>query len=205
MLYGIGLGPGDAELLTLKAVRIIKEVDEVIVPGRLAYSIVSKFREPRLVEFPMGKSEEVTERLAEELASRCDEEDIAFASLGDPAFYSTFQHVAEKVMEINPSIEIEIIPGIPSFTSVFSRTMTFVDAPMLVTTAKMPEIEYITVLKAAKHKEIYAKLKEEGIKRIILAERIYMDSEKIEVFEDIENVPEKSDYFTLIVGRKENE
>ncbi|AEA46844.1 SAM-dependent methyltransferase [Archaeoglobus veneficus] len=201
MLYGVGLGPGDRELLTLKAVRVIKEADEVIVPGKLAYSIVSEFREPRLVEFPMGKSEEVTKKLAAELAERCVDENIAFASLGDPAFYSTFQHVAEEVVRINPSIEVEIIPGIASFTAVFAKMKKFVDAPLIVTTAKMPEVKHVVVLKASKPADIHKKLSQQGFSKILLATRIFMEGEKIEELDDA--IPEKSDYFTLIVGSKE--
>jgi len=202
MLYGVGLGPGDKELLTLKAVRVIKEADEVIVPGMLAYSIVSEFREPRLVKFPMGKSEEVTKRLAEELAERCVNEDIAFTSLGDAMFYSTFQHVAEEVTRINPSVEIEVAPGVASFTAVFARIKTFVDAPMLVTTAKMPEVKHVVVMKASKPAEIYKKLKSRGFDKVILAERIFMEGEKVDELNGL-NTKEKSDYFTLMVGGRE--
>ncbi|MEM1752645.1 MAG: SAM-dependent methyltransferase, partial [Archaeoglobaceae archaeon] len=49
MLYGVSLGPGDPELLTLKAIRVLKEANEVIVPGENAEKLVRRFREPRIV------------------------------------------------------------------------------------------------------------------------------------------------------------
>lgn len=199
MLFGVGLGPGDPKLITLKAIEVLKAVDEVIVPGKLAESLVKDIVKPRVVEFPMGKSREVTIKLAKELAERCVEEDIAFACLGDPMFYSTFQHLAEEVLKINPDIEIEIVPGVSSFTTVFSKIKRFVDVSMLVTTPKDEDIGCVVVLKATKPKEICEHLKRMGMKDIYLAERMFMDGERVEKLDD---PPEKADYFTVIVGMR---
>jgi len=199
MLFGVGLGPGDPKLITLKAIEVLKKVDEVIVPGKLAESLVKDIVKPRVVEFPMGRSREVTIKLARELAERCVEEDIAFACLGDPMFYSTFQHLAEEVLKINPDIEIEIVPGVSSFTTVFSKIKRFVDVSMLVTTPRDEDIGCIVVLKATKPKEICERLKRMGMKDIYLAERMFMDGERVE---KLDNPPEKADYFTVIVGMR---
>jgi precorrin-2/cobalt-factor-2 C20-methyltransferase len=194
MLYGIGLGPGDKELLTLKAVRIIKEVDEVIVPGKLAYGLISDIREPRIVEFPMGKSEEVSKELGEELAERCEDEDVAFCCLGDPVFYSTFQHVVEVVKEHNSRIRIEIIPGITSFTASFSKLGLFVDRPMLVTTPGDGKVDTVAILKATKPRSIAENYPDF---KFYMVERMYMDAERI-----LTEMPEKADYFTVLIGKR---
>lgn len=199
MLFGVGLGPGDPKLITLKAVEVLKAVDEVIVPGKLAESLVKHVVKPRVVEFPMGRSKEVTAKLAEELAGRCVKEDVAFACLGDPMFYSTFQHLVEEILKINPSIEIEIIPGIPSFTTVFSKIKVFIDIPMLVTTLRDDGIGCIVVLKATKPKEICEFLKKMGMREFYLAERMFMEGERIE---KIDEPPERTDYFTIVVGTR---
>ncbi len=199
MLFGVGLGPGDPKLITLKAVEVLKAVDEVIVPGKLAESLVKHIVKPRVVEFPMGKSKEITTKLAEELADRCVKEDIAFACLGDPMFYSTFQHLVEEILKINPNVEIEIIPGLPSFTTVFSKIKRFIDVSMLVTTLKDDDIGCIVVLKATKPKEICELLKKMGMREFYLAERIFMEGERIE---KIEEPPERTDYFTIVVGMR---
>ena len=199
MLFGVGLGPGDPKLITIKAVEVLKAVDEVIVPGRLAESLVKRIVKPRVVEFPMGRSKEITIRLAEELADRCVKEDIAFACLGDPMFYSTFQHLVEEISKINPDVDVEIVPGIPSFTTVFSRIKRFVDTPMLITTLKEDDIGCVVVLKATKPKEICEHLKRMEMKDIYLAERMFMDGERIEKMGE---PPERSDYFTIIVGMR---
>ncbi|ADC66398.1 Uroporphyrin-III C/tetrapyrrole (Corrin/Porphyrin) methyltransferase [Ferroglobus placidus DSM 10642] len=196
MLYGVSLGPGDFELLTLKAYKVLREVEEVIVPGELAYEIVKKIREPRLVKIPMGRAEEVIEELSSELAEKCVEKDVAFAALGDVAFFSTFQKIAEKVVEKNESVKIELIPGVPSFTSVFSKLKLFVNAPILITTPEFEDVKFKVVLKAKNPKKISEALEEEGFE-VVQAEKIFMDGEKICEPE------EKASYFTMVVAWKE--
>ena len=199
MLFGVGLGPGDPKLITLKAIEVLKAVNEVIVPGKLAESLVRHIVKPRVVNFPMGGSRESTIRLAKELAGRCVKEDIAFACLGDPMFYSTFHHLVEEMISINPGIKIEVVPGIPSFTTVFSRIKVFVDNPLLVTTPKDNDIGCVVVSKATKPKEICEYLKKMGMKKFYLAERMFMNGERAE---KIDRPPEKADYFTIIVGTR---
>lgn len=193
MLFGVSLGPGDKELLTVKAVRVLKEADEVIVPGELAYNIVRNYREARIVKFPMGDAERVVEDLSNELADRCVDEDIAFCTLGDVAFFSTFQDLAEKVKEKNPSVKIEMIPGVPSFTSIFSKIGMFVDKPLKIVTPDEEKEGFIVVLKAKESGKIAERLRERGF-RVIEAEKIYMKGEYIG------DVKEKSSYFTILVG-----
>jgi precorrin-2/cobalt-factor-2 C20-methyltransferase len=200
MLIGVGLGPGDPELLTLKAVKAIEEADEVIVPGKLAYDVVSRYRVPRLVEFPMGRSEKIENKLSEELARRCIKEDVVFATLGDAAFFSTFQHIAIKTKQKNPDVEIQMIPGVPSFTAVFSKLNLFVDAPFLVTTPDIGNAEYAVILKAKKPAEVAEKLANDGYRQFIVAERIFMEEEKVEIVSRVGGVRENADYFTLLVG-----
>ncbi len=199
MLFGVGLGPGDPKLITLKAVEVLKAVNEVIVPGKLAESLVRYIVKPRVVNFTMGGSRESVIELAKELADRCVREDIAFACLGDPMFYSTFHHLVEELISINSDIKIEIVPGIPSFTTVFSRIKVFVDSPLLITTLKDGNIGYVVVSKATKPKEVCEYLKKMGMKKFYLAERMFMDGEKVE---KIDRPPEKADYFTIIVGTR---
>ncbi len=133
-LYGIGVGPGDTELLTLKAAKILEKVPVICAPRAsnekesIALSIVQPIidkREDRkkvmIVApiFPMKENIESLKRhwmeasmiIADYLNSG---RDVAFVTLGDPSIFSTFTYV-QKNLETN--YEIEIVPGITSFTA----------------------------------------------------------------------------------------
>ena len=133
-LYGIGVGPGDTELLTLKAARILKDVPVVFTPKSskekesIALSIVKPVLEERedynrlmLVTpiFPMIEDKEELEKIwmtaSEMIAQYLDSgRDVAFITLGDPSVFSTYAYVQKKLIG---DYEIETVPGITSFTA----------------------------------------------------------------------------------------
>jgi precorrin-2/cobalt-factor-2 C20-methyltransferase len=141
-LYVIGVGPGDPELLTLKAVRILKDVSCIVVPkGReegssLALSIVQKalpLDGKEIIEawFPMKKT--VQSEGPNDLDTKWNETvetvisvlnrgiDAAFITIGDPAVYSTFFYLYDKLLERNPLLAIEMVPGISSINASAAR------------------------------------------------------------------------------------
>ena len=155
-LYVIGVGPGDPELLTLKAVRILRTVKCICVPkGReegssMALNIIKKIismDNKELIEahFPMRKTKASAPGSPEsrksfrggEHASELDTKwnetvetvlsilnrgaDMAFITIGDPTIYSTFFYLYDRLLELNPSLSIEIIPGISSITASAAR------------------------------------------------------------------------------------
>ena len=133
-LIGIGVGPGDTELLTLKAARVLKSVPVVFSPKSskekesIALSIVKPILEERkdykrlmLVEpiFPMIEDKEELEKIwnsaAEMIAQYLDSgRDVAFITLGDTSIFSTYSYVQNRLID---RYEIETIPGITSFTA----------------------------------------------------------------------------------------
>jgi len=145
----IGIGPGDPELLTLKAVRIIKESNVLCVPkGReegisLALSIAGKavkLEGKEIIEahFPMMKTrkqstEHRTQNADNMLDVKWDETagnilerlrqgaDVAFLTLGDPTIYSTFFYLYEKLLKLQPDLNIEIVPGVSSINASAAR------------------------------------------------------------------------------------
>ena len=128
-LYGIGVGPGDPELLTLKAHRILQQVPLVCVPqattsgDSLALGIVRKFLNPDAQEimriiFPTNNergASEVWRSAAFRIAERLNEgQDAAFITEGDPMLYSTFSYVLKNIRADYPDVPVEIVPGVSS-------------------------------------------------------------------------------------------
>ena len=131
MLIGLGLGPGDPELLTLQAVRLLREADAVFVPGEIAHRLVAPYRDAEVLPFPMSEDETVIRQAIEESAERIARvagEGIAvFALLGDPNVYSTYSRLAAVIRERYPGIPCTTVPGISAitaFASVAGVTLT---------------------------------------------------------------------------------
>lgn len=134
-LYGVGIGPGDPELLTLKAVKILKAVDVIAAPrgSDWGHSVAWGIAEPSVGEvegqerlfltFPMSKDPaKIVPKLQEafdEIESRLrDGLDVAFITLGDPSLFSTYIYVASEMANRIPGINSVLVPGVSSITSV---------------------------------------------------------------------------------------
>lgn len=131
-LYGLGVGPGDPELLTLKAVRLLKEADVVAVPDKgtgekTALQIVKDFVEGKELLYcptPMVRDKTRLNQCYEEIADDiCDLLDagknVSFITLGDPTIYSTYIYVHKKV--VARGYDAQLVPGVPSFCAVAAR------------------------------------------------------------------------------------
>ena len=138
-LYGIGLGPGDPELLTLKAARILGEVDLVYAPQAntskesYALGIARQFIDPERQEivrlyFPTNDEKaagEVWSRAADELAGKLAKGlSAAFITEGDPSLYSTFSYVMDSLSARHPEVPVEVVPGVTSVTAAAAAART---------------------------------------------------------------------------------
>ena len=141
-LVGVGVGPGDPELVTVKAVRVLGEADLVVVPvmdpleqGRAEATVrahVDHDRLRRLVFALDDRGGPTAERLsaweaaadavAEQLLERGGT--VAFATIGDPNVYSTFTYLADAVRERVPDVEVETVPGITAMQDLAARSGT---------------------------------------------------------------------------------
>ncbi|MEK7376321.1 MAG: precorrin-2 C(20)-methyltransferase [Candidatus Margulisiibacteriota bacterium] len=131
-LYGVGIGPGDPELLTIKAKKILNAVDTIFVPKAkekgisCARSIVeaATSKSGNFIEltFPMTNDRKKLEsywlraarRIAKELKRK---RTAAFVTIGDPFIYSTYIYLLETLRKNFPDIAVETIPGISSFSA----------------------------------------------------------------------------------------
>ncbi|WP_341299539.1 precorrin-2 C(20)-methyltransferase [Lysinibacillus sp. FSL H8-0500] len=137
VLYGLGVGPGDPELITVKAFRVIQESPVIAYPKKLkgsksyAHRIVDVYINPAEKDmlglvFPMTKDEAVLEREWTKSVELVYEKlqqgkDVAFVTEGDPLLYSTFIHMMKLMQEKHPEVEIRTVPGISSFNGSASR------------------------------------------------------------------------------------
>jgi precorrin-2/cobalt-factor-2 C20-methyltransferase len=135
MFYGVGAGPGDPELMTRKAERILKAVDWIFLPagGRSGSSFVRRIVEPlglpaekfRPVSLCMSRdrTDDVNAyvRAAREIVDELRRgKSAAWLTEGDPLFYSTFLHVSEALKRY-PEVRIEIVPGVTSAGAAAAR------------------------------------------------------------------------------------
>jgi precorrin-2/cobalt-factor-2 C20-methyltransferase len=136
-IYAVGVGPGDPELLTRKAERILRSVNVILAPvsnpaeASVALEIIREFidenRQEIIVhQFPMTADRArlipAWQAAADLIASHANTgRSIAFITIGDPLFYSTFIYLLRILREQYPQLPIEIIPGISSINAAASQ------------------------------------------------------------------------------------
>lgn len=228
-LFGVGVGPGDPELITVKAVRVIKEADIIFTAAstKNSYSLAIEIASPYIsqsveikkLSFPMTKDKSEVESAwsenAKAIASALDEGKIAvFLTLGDPTTYSTFGYILKKMACVMPEADIETIPGITSFHAASARLNRILvegEESLLVTSGafggnlirQLGEVENAAIVKAYKNiADINQALKETGLdKKSVAVSKCGREQE--EVFLDIEKLEQrKPDYWTLILASK---
>ncbi|NYB52662.1 MAG: precorrin-2 C(20)-methyltransferase [Methanobacteriaceae archaeon] len=206
-LIGIGVGPGDPELLTVKAVKTLETVPVICAPKSsenkpsVALSIVQGILDARdgeyvVIEplFPMiedkGELERYWAEAAEIMISELEmERDVCFITLGDPSIYSTFSYVARIIKD--KGYNVEMIPGITSFTGCAASagiTLGEKDEIMVVVPKVDQRLEEImdhadtaVIMKTSRHSEMLEEIisKDPRDKRVISVQNCGMDNEKI--------------------------
>lgn len=221
-LYGVGVGPGDPELLTLKAVRIMKECDMIALPSstlekcvayQIALLVVPELSEKEIltITMPMVKDETILmeshQKGAELLASHLKEgKNIAFLTLGDPCVYSTYLYVQKRVEKMGFSTEF--INGIPSFCAAAAKlniSLAEKEQPVTIIPGSYPMENLITqsgtkvLMKSGKNigqvKEILSKTDLD----VYLVENCGMKNEA--VYHGADEIPETSSYYSLIIAK----
>lgn len=199
MLAGVGLGPGDPDLLTLAAIKALKKSSRVFVPGKLAQELVSPYAESRILEFPMIQDIKELSKIWENNAVIVSEEArkgfVSFAVLGDPNVFSTFSHLKRAIQAKFPEIEIITIPGVSSITAQAARTNTSIDGSFIVSDGS--PVDTKIVLKSRHPAETKNLLMDEGFDDFVFAERLFMNNEKV-----TEEIPQTGDYFSLMIAKK---
>ncbi len=206
-LYGIGVGPGDPEYMTLKAVRLIQEADVVAVPVKdeteasVALDIArgaTEIPEEKIVKvlFRMdpdkAKREACRKEAMEKIKAILDEgKTIAMLALGDIGIYSTYSYVHRMLREDN--YDVQMISGIPSFCAGASKANIsivegndgFAVIPSLKGIDQVEEIidifENLVIMKVGGHvKEVYDLLEARGRQeKAIIISNVGMEGEYV--------------------------
>ncbi|WP_326723989.1 precorrin-2 C(20)-methyltransferase [Streptomyces sp. NBC_00243] len=137
-LIGVGVGPGDPELVTVKGVNALRAAEVVVVPvmdtgerGRAEATVLHYVPQEKVVRVVFALNERTDrgrreaawdaagERVAGLLRAHAT---VAFATIGDPNVYSTFTYLAQTVAELVPGTVVETVPGITAMQDLAARS-----------------------------------------------------------------------------------
>lgn len=132
-LYGVGVGPGDPELITVKGLKLLQQVPVVYIPksaeesGSFALTVVEKYLDRSRQDmidlvFPMCKDQEGLQQFWEKSSQLILERlgrglDVACICIGDPLLYSTFGNLIDRLTASDPDISIRVVPGVSSISA----------------------------------------------------------------------------------------
>lgn len=229
-LYGLGVGPGDPELLTIKAFRKLKESDVIAYPKKrkgsksYAHRIIDVYITPGEKEmlglvFPMTKDPTILEREWSKTVEQVWEhlnkgKDVAFVTEGDPLLYSTFIHMMNLVKERYPEVNIKTVPGISSINGAASRlgiALAEGDDHVAIVPARddyeamkkvIVENDCVVFIKVAKVMDVMLKVLRELdlLDKASVVTKVTSDEEVVWNIHELERA--ELEYLTLMVVRK---
>lgn len=222
-LYGVGVGPGDPELMTLKAVRLIRENMIIAVPGadpketvayKIAVQAVPELAEKELlpIYMPMTHDPEELEKNHAKGAQTLEEvldkgKNIVFLTLGDPCVYSTFSYLQKRVE--NDGYHTELVSGITSFCAAAARLniplsewneqLHVVPAVHRLDSTLNESGNYILMKSGKKMNQVKEILAQSG-RDVLMVENCGMENEHI--YRSVEEIPDDAGYYSLIIAKE---
>lgn len=222
ILYGVGVGPGDPELMTIKAVNTIRKCEAIAFPGtatkdsvafNIAIKAVPEMEDKVLIplEMPMSSDKAVMNRAHNKAIEQLEEllraeKDVAFLVLGDVTIYSTFMYLKQEIAE--HGFQTELVSGITSFCASAAGagiSLCQWDEKLVIVPSKhqIPDRfvdgENYVLMKAGKRlAEIRDKAREAN-REVIFVQNCGMDNEKIVV--GLENMPDEAGYYSIVIVR----
>jgi len=167
-IYVVGAGPGDPELITVRAVRILSSADVVAYGELVNEEIVNRYA-PRAVKVRIGHRREEHDRVVEELLAEASRgKNVVILKNGDPTIFGRAMHVCRTAR--NYGVECEIVPGVSSFVAAaaqFNIPLTDVEGPRTLCLATYPHltsveeirgVDTLVVFMMSKHVEDLAKV-----------------------------------------------
>lgn len=222
-LYGVGVGPGDPELLTLKAVRIINECDVIAIPGltkekcvayKIAKGAIDNIDEKEFIyiHMPMTKDKEILNKSHDEGAETIINElkkgkKVGFLTLGDPSVYSTYLYVHKRVLALGH--DAEIISGITSFCAAAAKInkglvegreeLHIIPASYQIDEALTMPGTKVLMKSGKKIEDVKNKIIDKNLKAVMI-ENCGMEGERIH--HDVNCFPHDGSYYSLIIVKE---
>lgn len=223
LLYGVGVGPGDPELMTLKAVRVIKENDIIALPGaearetaayQIAVAAVPELADKQLISvyMPMTHDKEEQKRCHRKGAEMVEAylrqgKNVVYLTLGDPTVYSTFTYI-QQIVEEN-GFQTQLISGVPSFCAAAAR----VNVPLSIwneaihvypavynLTEELPSAGTCVLMKSgSRMKQIKEIIRKSG-RDAVMVENCGMQKEQ--VYFHLDEIPDTAGYYSLIIAKE---
>lgn len=218
-LYGIGVGPGSSDLLTIKAVRVIENCDVVVAPSAMASvsssialtaakEYIKEGTEILIKHFPMGDAdqEEKIKEAFEAIEEKLKEgKDVAFLTIGDPFVYSTYIYLLKYVKE--KGYETETVPGITSFCACASLAgvpLVIGDEPLLIIPATrvmdIKDEKYVVIMKVYKLEEKVIEVLESKGFNYVYIKKAYREGQ--EILTDKNEIIKNREYMSIIIANR---
>ena len=223
IFYGVGVGPGEPELMTRKACRLIRENRVIALPGaqpeetlayRIAVQSVPEIAEKQLLALvmPMTHDRNKMARSHREAADTVERvleqgENVVFLTLGDPTIYSTFSYVQELVER--DGYPTEMVSGVPSFCAAAARVnqplvcwnepLHVVPAAHRLTETLSDGGQYVLMKSGRRMKEVKEMLAASG-RDVIAVENCGIEGERI--YRGVEEIPDDAGYYSLVMAKQ---
>jgi precorrin-2/cobalt-factor-2 C20-methyltransferase len=219
-LYGVGVGPGDPELLTVKAVKTLQRSDVILVPdtgkqNQVALNIVRDYVEGKTLHYvstPMVRDQAVVQRAYDSCADLVcqmleEGKQVAYITLGDPSIYSTYLYIQQRVTARGYSAEM--IPGIPSFCAAAAKlncSLCEGNEPLMILPASgesNPKRVNKVYMKAGRSiLALQEQLRQQGVlEQASLVENCGLPGERI--LPHFGDLQEPTGYFSLVISKEE--
>ncbi len=225
-LYGVGVGPGDPELITVKAARVLAEADIAAVPKmangeRTAFNIARRYLDGKLVldcVIPMTRDAKI---LAEAYAKAADdieghlkqEKTVAFITLGDPGIYSSYMRISRMIS--SRGYDTELVAGVTSFCAAAARLNISLcehgEPLIIIPSGYEGEDELLglsgtkVIMKAGSNiRQICGRVNRDGISQTgMMVEKCGMEGEKI--YQGFDSFPEKAGYLSTVIVKDKSD
>ena len=220
--YGVGVGPGDPELMTLKAIRIIRENDVIAVPGKIpgesiAYGIavqnIPEIAKKTLlpINMPMTRDKSVLDIEHKKGAALIEEYlekgiNVVYLTLGDPTVYCSFTYL-QHILE-NDGYEVKLVSGITSFCAAAARLNVplaerdedlhiLPSAPENV--GSIDNLGTYVIMKSGRNMKAVKEVFESEAFEIFAAESCTTQGEKL--YRGLKEIPDSAGYFSLVIAK----